>query len=123
MKKVNDKAQLFHERMIEINKFFENNFRFKNCPIMPDSYFEVENEESVKNVCENQIKKIEIKEEVSINLKERLEDIKRLILMHQDKKADKMLSELEQEKNNMNKKEKQILLQFQKNKKLYRSRR
>ena len=37
--------------------------------------------------------------------------------MHQDKKADKMLSELEQEKNNMNKKEKQILLQFQKNKK------
>ena len=90
---------------------------------MPDSYFEVENEESVKNVCENQIKKIEIKEEVSINLKERLEDIKRLILMHQDKKADKMLSELEQEKNNMNKKEKQILLQFQKNKKLYRSRR
>ena len=43
--------------------------------------------------------------------------------MHQDKKADKMLSELEQEKNNMNKKEKQILLQFQKNKKLYRSRR
>ena len=69
------------------------------------------------------IKKIEIKEEVSINLKERLEDIKRLILMHQDKKADKMLSELEQEKNNMNKKEKQILLQFQKNKKLYRSRR
>ena len=123
MKKVNDKAQLFHERMIEINKFFENNFRFKNCPIMPHSYFEVENEESVKNVCENQIKKIEIKEEVSINLKERLEDIKRLILMHQDKKADKMLSELEQEKNNMNKKEKQILLQFQKNKKLYRSRR
>ena len=34
-----------------------------------------------------------------------------------------MLSELEQEKNNMNKKEKQILLQFQKNKKLYRARR
>ena len=123
MKKVNDKAQLFHERMIEINKFFENNFRFKNCPIMPDSYFKVENEESVKNVCENQTKKIEIKEEVSINLKERLEDIKRLILMHQDKKADKMLLELEQEKNNMNKEEKQILLQFQKNKKLYRSRR
>ena len=43
--------------------------------------------------------------------------------MHQDKKADKMLSELEREKSNMNREDKQILLQFQKNKKLYRSRR
>ena len=60
-----NKSQFFSERMLEIAEFFEDDFEFLSRPIMPDSYFKVENEESVKNVCENQIKKIEIKEEVS----------------------------------------------------------
>ena len=57
------------------------------------------------------------------NLKERLENIKNLILVHQDKKADKLILELEREKNNMDDEDRKAFLQFQKNKKLYRVKR
>ena len=80
-----------------------------------------ESEDNIKNVSEDEIDNT--KKDVDINLEEKLETIKKLILTHQDKKADKILLELEREKNNMNREDKQILLQFQKNKKLYRSRR
>ena len=60
---------------------------------------------------------------MSNNLKERLENIKNLILVHQDKKADKLILELEREKNNMNDDDRKAFLQFQKNKKLYRVKR
>lgn len=60
---------------------------------------------------------------MSNNLKERLENIKNLILVHQDKKADKLILELEREKNNMDDEDRKAFLQFQKNKKLYRVKR
>ena len=60
---------------------------------------------------------------MSNNLKERLENIKNLILVHQDKKADKSILELEREKNNMDDEDRKAFLQFQKNKKLYRVKR
>ena len=121
IKKIKDKPQVFSERITELTRFFDNEFEFKNIPIIEDYYFEIESEDNIKNVSEDEIDNT--KKDVDINLEEKLETIKKLILAHQDKKADKMLLELEREKNNMNKEEKQILLQFQKNKKLYRSRR
>ena len=121
IKKIKDKPQVFSERITELTRFFDNEFEFKNIPIIEDYYFEIESEDNIKNVSEDEIDNT--KKDVDINLEEKLETIKKLILAHQDKKADKILLELEREKNNMNKEDKQILLQFQKNKKLYRSRR
>lgn len=121
IKKIKYKPQLFSERITELTRFFDNEFEFKNIPIIEDYYFEIESEDNIKNVSEDEID--DTKKDVDINLEEKLENIKNLILVHQDKKADKLILELEREKNNMNKEDKQILLQFQKNKKLYRSRR
>ncbi len=121
IKKIKNKSQLFSERITELTRFFDNKFEFKNIPIIEDYYFEIESENNIKNVPEDEID--DTKKDVDINLEEKLENIKNLILVHQDKKADKLILELEREKNNMNKEDKQILLQFQKNKKLYRSRR
>ena len=121
IKKIKDKPQVFSEMITELTRFFDNEFEFKNIPIIEDYYFEIESEDNIKNVSEDEIDNT--KKDVDINLEEKLETIKKLILTHQDKKADKILLELEREKNNMNREDKQILLQFQKNKKLYRSRR
>ena len=121
IKKIKDKPQVFSERITELTRFFDNEFEYKNIPIIEDYYFEIESEDNIKNVSEDEIDNT--KKDVDINLEEKLETIKKLILAHQDKKADKILLELEREKNNMNREDKQILLQFQKNKKLYRSRR
>ena len=117
IKKMKNKSQFFSERMLEITEFFEDDFEFLSLPL-PYEYY-------IKNNGNKDINYVGIFEQpkMSNNLKEKLENIKNLILVHQDKKADKLILELEREKNNMDDEDRKAFLQFQKNKKLYRVKR
>ena len=116
-KRMKSKHQMLAKRITELSKFFGDDFEFFDFPLRHENY--------IKNSENKDTNYLEIFEQpkMSNNLKERLENIKNLILVHQDKKADKLILELEREKNNMNDDDRKAFLQFKKNKKLYRAKR